>query len=229
MDDLLQPGTNLVAAGYVIYGSSTMLIYSTGYGVNGFTLDPSVGLFLFSHPDMKIPEGGNIYSINEANYIYFPEGVKEFIRFCQEDDPSSLRPYSTRYIGSLVSDFHRNMIRGGIYMYPGTKKNPKGKLRLLYECNPIAYLAEQAGGKATDGFRRILEIQPGELHERTPIFCRLQAHGGKSRILYELLFQRFQKEIISLVKIIPSLRSRFFSGRTISFKKNRLLRRASSQ
>ncbi len=143
---------------------------------------------------MKIPEGGNIYSINEANYIYFPEGVKEFIRFCQEDDPSSLRPYSTRYIGSLVSDFHRNMIRGGIYMYPGTKKNPKGKLRLLYECNPIAYLAEQAGGKASDGFRRILEIQPGELHERSPLFVGSKHMVEKAEYFMNYYSKDFKKK-----------------------------------
>jgi len=170
MKDLLQAGTKLVAAGYVIYGSSTMLVYSTGKGVNGFTLDPSVGLFLLSHPDIRIPDGGYIYSINEANYIYFPEGVKEYIRYCQEDDSASNRPYTTRYIGSLVADFHRNLLRGGIYMYPGTKKNPDGKLRLLYECNPIGFLAEQAGGKASDGFRRTLEINPETLHQRTPFF-----------------------------------------------------------
>lgn len=170
LDDVLQPGIEMVAAGYVIYGSSTMLVYTTGNGVNGFTLDPSVGLFLLSHPEMKIPDGGSIYSINEANYIYFPEGVKEYIRYCQEDDPDTLRPYTTRYIGSLVSDFHRNLLRGGIYMYPGTKKMRHGKLRLLYECSPIAFLAEQAGGKASDGFRRILEIVPESLHQRTPLF-----------------------------------------------------------
>jgi fructose-1,6-bisphosphatase I len=170
VEDALQPGIEQVAAGYVIYGSSTMLVYTTGHGVNAFTLDPSVGLFLMSHPNIKIPDGGNIYSINEANYIYFPEGVKEFIRYCQEDDPETRRPYTTRYIGSLVADFHRNLLRGGIYMYPGTKKMKSGKLRLLYECNPIAFLAEQAGGKASDGFRRILEIKPDELHQRVPLF-----------------------------------------------------------
>jgi len=170
-EDLLQPGTDLVAAGYVIYGSSTMLVYSTGNGVNGFTLDTSVGLFLLSHPDIKIPEGGNIYSINEANYIYFPEGVKEYLRYCQEDDSTTNRPYITRYIGSAVADFHRNLIRGGIYMYPGNRKMKDGKLRLLYECIPIAFLAEQAGGKATDGFRRIIEIQPDSLHQRIPFFA----------------------------------------------------------
>ena len=171
MEDFLQPGRNLVAAGYVIYGSSTMLVYTTGDGVNGFTLDPSVGLFILSHPEMKYPENATIYSINEANYIYFPEGVKQYIHYCQEDDKATRRPYTTRYIGSMVADIHRNLIKGGIFIYPGTIKNPKGKLRLLYECNPVAFLVEQAGGKATDGFRRVLDIQPGELHERSPLFA----------------------------------------------------------
>ena len=168
--DLLQPGYKQIAAGYIIYGSSTMLVYTTGYGVNGFTLDPSVGLFILSHPDMKIPENGSIYSINEANYNYFPDGVKQYIKYCQEDDKATNRPYTTRYIGSLVADFHRNMIRGGIYIYPGTTRNANGKLRLLYECNPMAFLAEQAGGKASDGFRRILDVQPYDLHQRSPLF-----------------------------------------------------------
>ncbi len=168
--DLLQQGNKQIAAGYIIYGSSTMLVYTTGYGVNGFTLDPSVGLFILSHPDMKIPESGSIYSINEANYNYFPDGVKQYIKYCQEDDKATNRPYTTRYIGSLVADFHRNMIRGGIYIYPGTTRNANGKLRLLYECNPMAFLAEQAGGKASDGFRRILDVQPYDLHQRSPLF-----------------------------------------------------------
>jgi fructose-1,6-bisphosphatase I len=170
LDDLLQPGSKMVASGYIIYGSSTMLVYTTGNGVNGFTLDPSVGLFILSHPEITIPEGGTIYSVNEASYIYFPEGVKEYIRYCQKDDPPTSRPYTTRYIGSLVSDFHRNLLRGGIYMYPGTRKNPAGKLRLLYECSPIAFIAEQAGGKASDGFRRILDIAPGSIHQRIPFY-----------------------------------------------------------
>ena len=170
IEDFMQPGRNLVAAGYVIYGSSTMLVYTTGDGVNGFTLDPSVGLFILSHPDMKYPENGTIYSINEANYIYFPEGVKQYIHYCQEDDSETSRPYTTRYIGSMVADIHRNLIKGGIFIYPGTLKNPKGKLRLLYECNPVAFLVEQAGGKATDGFYRILDLQPVALHERAPFF-----------------------------------------------------------
>ncbi len=169
-DDLLQPGINLAAAGYVIYGSSTMLVYSTGKGVNGFTLDPSVGIFCLSHPDMHFPEKANIYSINEGNYIYFPEGVKQYLKYCQKDDPESFRPYTSRYIGSLVSDFHRNLIKGGIFLYPGTAKKPEGKLRLLYECNPIAFLAEHAGGKASNGQKRILEIEPKGLHQRSPFF-----------------------------------------------------------
>lgn len=168
LDDLLQPGINLVAAGYVIYGSSTMLVYTTGKGVNGFTLDPSVGIFCLSHPNMQFPKTSNIYSINEGNYKFFPDGVKKYIKYCQEDDPETYRPYTSRYIGSMVADFHRNLIKGGIFIYPGTKKLPKGKLRLLYECNPIAYLAEQAGGKASDGNKRILEIEPRTLHQRSP-------------------------------------------------------------
>jgi fructose-1,6-bisphosphatase I len=170
LEDMLQPGVNLVAAGYVIYGSSTMLVYTTGRGVNGFTLDPSVGIFCLSHPDMRFPETAKIYSINEGNYRYFPEGVKRYIKYCQEEDPATQRPYTSRYIGSMVADFHRNLIKGGIFMYPATVKHPRGKLRLLYECNPVAFLAEQAGGKATDGSRRILEIEPKTLHQRSPIY-----------------------------------------------------------
>lgn len=169
--DLLQKGTQLVAAGYIIYGSSTMLVYTTGRGVNGFTLDPSVGLFILSNPQMKYPEKGTIYSINESNYIYFPEAIKKYIQYCHLDDPATSRPYITRYIGSMVADFHRNLIKGGIFLYPGTVKNPKGKLRLLYECNPMAFIAEQAGGKASDGFQRILEIQPVDIHQRSPFFA----------------------------------------------------------
>lgn len=170
LDDLLQPGVNMVAAGYIIYGSSTMLVYTTGKGVNGFTLDPSVGIFCLSHPDMKFPETSNIYSINEGNYIFFPEGVKQYIKYCQESDPKTLRPYTSRYIGSMVADFHRNLIKGGIFIYPGTTQQPNGKLRLLYECSPVAFLAEQAGGKASDGFNRIMEIEPRTLHQRAPLF-----------------------------------------------------------
>jgi len=167
-EDFLQPGNLQVAAGYVVYGTSTMLVYTTGHGVNGFTLNPAIGTFYLSHPNMTFPDDGTIYSINEGYYVHFPQGVKDYLKYCQEEKDN--RPYSARYIGSLVSDFHRNMIKGGIYMYPTSSKAPQGKLRLLYECNPMAFLAEQAGGKATDGYRRILEIKPTELHQRAPIF-----------------------------------------------------------
>ncbi|MGB5322762.1 class 1 fructose-bisphosphatase [Lutimonas sp.] len=167
-EDFLQPGNLQVAAGYVVYGTSTMLVYSTGHGVNGFTLNPAMGTYYLSHPNMTFPDDGNIYSINEGYYVHFPQGVKDYLKYCQEEEDN--RPYSARYIGSLVSDFHRNMIKGGIYMYPTSSKSPQGKLRLLYECNPIAFLAEQAGAKATDGYKRILEIKPTELHQRVPIF-----------------------------------------------------------
>jgi fructose-1,6-bisphosphatase I len=169
LEDFLQPGINQVAAGYIVYGTSTMLVYTTGHGVNGFTLNPAIGTFYLSHPDMQFPESGNIYSVNEGNYIHFPQGVKDYIKYCQMEEGD--RPYTSRYIGSLVSDFHRNMIKGGIYMYPKSSVNSEGKLRLLYECNPMAFLAEQAGGKASDGFGRIMEIQPSELHQRVPFFC----------------------------------------------------------
>lgn len=169
-EDLLQKGSEIVAAGYILYGSSTVLVYSTGNGVNVFTLDPSVGLFCLSHANIKFPEHANIYSINEGNYIYFPKGVKEYIKYCQVDDSTTDRPYTTRYIGSLVADFHRNLIKGGIFIYPGNMKFPNGKLRMLYECNPIAFLAEQAGGKASNGFERILDLEIHDLHQRSPLF-----------------------------------------------------------
>ena len=169
LKDFLQPGKNQVAAGYVVYGTSTMLVYTTGHGVNGFTLNPAIGTFYLSHPNMEFPETGKIYSVNEGNYVHFPQGVKNYIKYCQEEDGD--RPYTSRYIGSLVSDFHRNMIKGGIYMYPKSSKASNGKLRLLYECNPMAFIAEQAHGKASNGNQRILDIQPSELHERVPFFC----------------------------------------------------------
>ena len=169
LDDFLQPGVNQVAAGYVIYGTSTMLVYTTGFGVNGFTLNPAIGTFYLSHPNMKFPVDGSIYSVNEGNYSQFPQGVKDYIKYCQQEEGD--RPYTSRYIGSLVSDIHRNMIKGGIYIYPTSSKSPKGKLRLLYECNPLAFIAEQAGGKASDGLNRIMEIQPTELHQRVSFFC----------------------------------------------------------
>ncbi|RMA66189.1 class 1 fructose-bisphosphatase [Ulvibacter antarcticus] len=169
MEDFLQPGNLQVAAGYIVYGTSTMIVYSTGHGVNGFTLNPAIGTYYLSHPNMRFPETGNIYSVNEGNYIHFPQGVKNYIKYCQQEEGD--RPYTSRYIGSLVSDFHRNMIKGGIYIYPNTSKDPEGKLRLLYECNPIAYIAEQAGAKASNGFMRILDIKPTQLHQRVPFFC----------------------------------------------------------
>lgn len=168
-EDFLQEGKHQVAAGYIIYGTSTMLVYSTGHGVNGFTLNPAIGTFYLSHPDMEFPVDGNIYSVNEGNYLEFPEGIKKYIKYCQQIEED--RPYTSRYIGSLASDFHRNIIKGGIYMYPKSTKNPEGKLRLLYECNPMAFLAEQANGKASDGFTRILDIKPTELHQRVPFIC----------------------------------------------------------
>lgn len=167
--DFLQTGSAQVAAGYVIYGSSTMLVYSTGHGVNGFTLDPSIGTFCLSHPDMKAPENGKIYSVNEGNYNDFAPGVQAYIQQCRE------KRMSARYIGSLVADFHRNLLKGGIYLYPATAKAPKGKLRLLYEANPLAFLVEQAGGMATDGTQRILDIVPTELHQRCPLYIGSKA------------------------------------------------------
>lgn len=166
MEDFLQKGTEQVAAGYVLFGSSTMLVYTTGKGVNGFTLDPSIGEFCLSHPDLKTPETGRIYSINEGNLDRCDPGLKDYVQYCREEDASTGRPYSGRYIGSLVADFHRNLIKGGIYVYPTTNNCPEGRLRLLYECNPLALIAEQAGGIATDGHERILEIEPTDLHQR---------------------------------------------------------------
>ena len=182
IDDFLQSGRFQVAAGYIIYGTSTMLFYTTGNGVNGFTLNPAIGTFYHSHSNVQIPKNGNIYSINEGNYLQFPDYVKKYIKFCQEEEDQ--RPFTSRYIGSLVSDFHRNMIKGGIFLYPQTAKNPNGKLRLLYECNPIAFICEQAGGLAINGEKNILDIEPKELHERTPFYC-----GS------EKMIQQFQKFI----------------------------------
>lgn len=170
LEAALQPGSKQIAAGYIVYGSSTMLVYTTGDGVNGFTLDPSIGEFILSHPNIRIPKAGSIYSINEGNFNSFEEGLRRFIRWVQEEDKASGRPFSTRYIGSFVSDFHRNLLKGGIYMYPATKKSPEGKLRLMYEANPMAFIVEQAGGRASDGRRRILDIVPEKLHQRTPLF-----------------------------------------------------------
>ncbi|MCR9228373.1 MAG: class 1 fructose-bisphosphatase [Flavobacteriaceae bacterium] len=169
LDDFLQAGREQVAAGYIVYGTSTMLVYTTGQGVNGFTLNPALGVFYLSHPNMEFPEDGKIYSVNEGNYAHFSYGIKEYIKYCQKEEGN--RPYTSRYIGSLVSDFHRNMIKGGIYLYPKSSIASNGKLRLLYECNPMAFIAEQANGKASNGHRRILDIKPTELHERVPFIC----------------------------------------------------------
>ena len=169
-EDFLQKGSEQAGAGYVIYGSSTMLVYTTGHGVNGFTLDPSIGEFCLSNPDMTTPKDGKTYSVNTGNFYNFPKGVKDYISYCKELGKGSDSPYSARYIGSMVADIHRNLLTGGIYIYPSLDGYPDGKLRLVYECNPMAFIIEQAGGTATDGFRRILDIAPQELHQRTPIF-----------------------------------------------------------
>ena len=188
LEDFLQEGTKQVGAGYIIYGSSTMLVYTTGRGVNGFTLDPSIGEFCLSHRDVKTPLVGKIYSVNESYYHSFSKGVRKFIDYCKEPDKESGRPYTARYIGSLVSDFHRNLLKGGIYMYPATKKYPNGKLRLLYEANPMAFLVEQAGGMAVDQKgQRILDIKPQELHQRVPLFIG-------SRNMVEQVMQFIEEE-----------------------------------
>ena len=186
IEDFLQKGENQVAAGYVIYGSSTMLVYTTGNGVNGFTLNPAIGTFYLSHPEMKVSENGGIYSVNEGNYVHFPQGVKDYIKYCQAEEGD--RHYTSRYIGSLVSDIHRNILKGGIYLYPTSAKAPNGKLRLLYECNPIAFIMEQAGGKASNGFNRIMEIEPTELHQRVPFFC-----GSRNMVEKAEEFMNFNK------------------------------------
>jgi fructose-1,6-bisphosphatase I len=168
--DFLQQGIKQVAAGYIIYGSSTMMVYATRRGVNGFTLDQSIGEFTLSHPDIKCPETGKIYSVNHGNYFQYEEKVQKYINACQQKTKGNGGPYTQRYIGSMVADVHRNLIKGGIFMYPGTTDKPKGKLRLLYECNPFAFIVEIAGGKATNGNIRILEVEATEIHQRTPMF-----------------------------------------------------------
>lgn len=169
VEDCLQPGWKQVAAGYVIYGSSTMLVYTSGDGVNGFTLDNSIGEFYLSHPNLMIPENGKFYSINEGNYQRFEEGIRSFIDYCQVELSASDTPYISRHIGSLVADFHRNLIKGGIFIYPATKEHKKGKLRLMYECNPMAFIVEQAGGRASDGYQCITQLQPENIHDHTPL------------------------------------------------------------
>ena len=170
LEDCLQPGNQQVGAGYIIYGSSTMFVYTTGRGVHGFTLDPSVGEFLLSHENIVIPKRGKIYSINEGNLNRWEEGMQRYVQYLKAEDRETGRPYSSRYIGTLVADFHRTLLYGGIYAYPADKKNPEGKLRLMYEANPLAYIVEQAGGRASNGHQRTLDIQPTSLHQKTPLF-----------------------------------------------------------
>jgi fructose-1,6-bisphosphatase I len=169
--DFLQPGVKQIAAGYIIYGSSTMMVYATRRGVNGFTLDQSIGEFTLSHPDIKCPETGKFYSVNHGNFFQYEEQVRKYINECQKKNKSNGGPYSQRYIGSMVADIHRNLIKGGIFMYPAILDKPKGKLRIMYECNPCAFIIEVAGGKATNGKQRMLDILPTGLHQRTPFFA----------------------------------------------------------
>ena len=198
VEDFLQYGSDQVAAGYIVYGSSTMLVYTTGNGVNGFTLDPSIGEFCLSHPEMRIPKKGNIYSVNQGNFIHFPEGTKKYIKHCQTEDKEQNKPYTLRYIGSLVSDFHRNLIKGGIYIYPTTLNSPKGKLRLIYEANPMAMIAEQAGGKATDGYKDILEIKPSDIHQRVPLYVGSESMVNESmKFLKEFSDENMQPQYTS--------------------------------
>lgn len=178
--DFLQPGTQQIAAGYVIYGSSTILVYATRRGVNGFTLDPSIGEYSLSHPNIICPPTGKIYSVNHGNFFEYDKNVRVYIDRCQRKTKAEGGPYTQRYIGSMVADVHRNLIKGGIFMYPGTTSKPSGKLRLMYECNPFAFIVEKAGGRATNGVGRILEIQPEQLHQRTPLFI------GSSGMMDEL-------------------------------------------
>jgi len=189
-EEVLQKGDHQVAAGYFIYGSSTMMVYTTGDGVHGFTLDPSVGEFLLSHPNIRIPEKGKVYSVNEGYWNYWDEPTRKAVSYFKSTDNKKRKPYSLRYIGSLVSDFHRNLLSGGIFMYPKDSRDPKkpsGKLRLMCEANPLAYVVEQAGGAASDGEKRILEIEPLELHQRTPLFI-----GSKEDVFNAVSFYREQ-------------------------------------
>jgi fructose-1,6-bisphosphatase I len=186
LEDCLQKGITQVAAGYVVYGSSTILVYTTGKGTHGFTLDPSVGEFLLSHPDMKIPKKSKTYSVNEGNYSKWSKGMQNYINYVKEKDSNTGRPYTSRYVGSLVADFHRNLLYGGIFIYPADEKNKNGKLRLMYEANPLSFVVEQAGGRSSNGISRILEIQPKTLHQRVPLFI-----GSEEDVL---LAEKFLKE-----------------------------------
>ncbi len=192
VEDCLQQGIKQVAAGYVIYGSSTMMVYTAGDGVHGFTLDPAFGEYILSHPNIQIPKKGKIYSINEGNYKYWHPGLKKYIKFLQKDEDPNEKPYSARYIGSMVADIHRNLLYGGIFIYPEDKRHPNGKLRLMYECNPMAFIVEQAGGRATDGKMRILEKQPKSIHERTPIYI-----GSEEDVLMVEKFLRQEENVLT--------------------------------
>jgi len=188
--DFLQPGNRLMAAGYVIFGSSTMLVYATRLGVNGFTLEPSIGEFCLSHPNMKCPENGKIYSLNQGNSVKFSDGMQSYLNYCMESNKEDGRPFSHRYIGSMVADMHRTLLKGGIFMYPGDKSSPKGKLRLQYECNPMAFIIEAAGGKAVSGAQNIVDITPTELHQRVPIFI-----GSKNMVNKVMEFVKEQEPV----------------------------------
>ncbi len=192
-DDALQPGVRQVAAGYVLYGSSTIMVYTTGLGVSSFTLDPSIGEFILSEDNFKIPKEGNIYSINEGSYNSWADGLKKYIKYCQVEDSATNRPYTARYIGSMVADLHRTLIKGGIFIYPASTKYPEGKLRLMYECNPHSFIIEQAGGLAIDGKKRIMEIQPTSIHQRSPIYIGSPDNVKKVK---ELLDQHENKESV---------------------------------
>lgn len=191
-EDALQPGIKQVAAGYVLYGSSTTLAYTTGLGVSLFTLDPSIGEFILSDAKVRIPSHGGIYSINEGSYNSWEPGLKKYIKYCQEEDEDSGRPYSARYIGSMVADIHRTLIKGGIFIYPHSKKYPQGKLRLMYECNPLSFIIEQAGGMATDGKGRIMEIEPTSIHQHTPIYI-----GSPENVTHVMDFLLEYQEVAS--------------------------------
>ena len=190
-EDFLQPGNKLMAAGYIIYGSSTMMVYATKISVNGFTLEPSIGEFCLSHPNMKVPVDGKIYSLNQGNTIKYSEGMKQYLNYCMESNKEEGRPYGHRYIGSMVADLHRTLIKGGIFIYPADKSNANGKLRLQYECNPMTFIVEAAGGKGSSGSGNILDIVPTELHQRTPIFI-----GSKNMVNKAVEFVK-EKEVVS--------------------------------
>ena len=190
-EDFLQPGNKLMAAGYMIYGSSTMMVYATKVSVNGFTLEPSIGEFCLSHPNMKVPADGKIYSLNQGNTIRYSEGMKQYLNYCMESNKEEGRPYGHRYIGSMVADLHRTLIKGGIFIYPADSSNANGKLRLQYECNPMTFIVEAAGGKGSSGAGNILDIVPTELHQRTPIFI-----GSKNMVNKAVEFVK-EQEVVS--------------------------------